>query len=79
METPELVPGVQLGGRRRDRHQATVGQRKVCGEALPLFLEGEREKTKRMKIKNRSEIWDGEKEEEEELESEVHKWEIEEC
>lgn len=41
MDTPQLVPGVQLGGGRWNGDQAAVCYQDVWGETLPFFLKGE--------------------------------------
>lgn len=39
METPQLVPGIQLGGRRRYGHQTCISHWNICRETLFLSLE----------------------------------------
>lgn len=41
VDAPQLVPGVQLGGGRRDGDQAAVRHQDLWGETLPGFLKGE--------------------------------------
>lgn len=74
METPELVPGVQLGGRRRDGHQAAISHCNIWRESLLLSLEEEGQKIKTVKLGTEASFWEDineEKKEGDELESSI--------
>lgn len=42
VETPQLISAVQLGGRRRDGHQAAVGRRNIRSKRFSLSLQEEK-------------------------------------